>query len=656
MIRVFGPYGTKERKAADHLEKLASEWCPKAQSSANLNIDIFCSVHTPGEKIADIDILLTLWRDGKDSFPPIRSEGVPVVIDNLIGILETKEHSGSKLRMIGTGVEVKYDNGQWKSVTESLKQKGPKLRNYFKRRSEFADPFVPCAALLTSVDRHAMPKNFANALVVAGDCDFAGILQALKADRLPPIGQQPVLFGSVPPAQVDFYRRVRAMFGSEHEATPLTRRRFELVNQKWLANQKYVADVGKKLILITGTAGTGKTVTMLRIGRDLIRDFGHKVVVTSFNTALLNDIRGQIKSWTRGDWEQYFADGHLSFMTIHALTNHIAKRLGFQLDYQGPDAADVARTERLREVVAEVERLGSEIRSLLDFPDENGRVIRVDEAFLLIDEAQDVLPLERDLLLNVFGPERCVVAFSDYQVQRLSKPTKWNASPHTPIPLKKVRRSTALLVEFAQAFASASLVQSDDERDPDREFLGGQIVIVVGDYFRAAGLHKRLLRELKTAENHPTDMLFIVPPGDGDYESAPGSTVASLDALHYPVWNGTRKDVRRTPQTSRQQIRLVNYQSGRGLEAWTVVARGLDTYYDWLVRERPGFSEPDQLLFQGEVSRHYEDQVLKRIMMPLTRPISTLVVELRRENSLIADHLRAAARQFGASVEWIRTT
>ena len=652
MIKVYGPQHGKERRIAERLETMDADWCPKASTSTTLNIDIFCSVSTPGESKADIDILLSMWCTGRSTFPTISSGSRAFEIDNLVGIVELKEHTAGGVRFSGTGVEVRYGT-KWESVTESLKQRGPTLRNYLTRKRFTETPFIPCAAWMTNLDRGALPIRFDNEQVLTGESDFEAVVAALKSDRLKPINAQSTSFGSTTPTSPTFHEKLRERFGSEHEATPLTRKRFEAVNQKWLSNQRYVDDIGKKMVLITGTAGSGKTVTMLRFGRDLIRDFGRRIIVTSFNTALLNDLRGQVKSWTRGDWEEFFRSGQLTFLTVHALTNQIAARLGVESERGANAMKDSEREAWLKRVLAEVDRLGDDVRELIDITDEQGSRITISEAFLLVDEAQDVMPVERDLLLRIFGPERCVIAYSDYQVQRMRNATPWAQLPHLAIKLRKVRRSTALLVEFAAEIASVGNVRSNDEREPDRDFIGGQIIVVVGDYFRQPELHKRLLRQLSEAENHPTDLLFIVPPGDRDHERASTSTVAKLEPMSYPVWNGTQKEVRSKPQTSRQQIRVINYQSGRGLEAWTVVTRGLDDYFEWLLKHQPGFAEITPELFPADTALRIEEQVMKRIMMPLTRPIDTLVIELRQGNSRIASFVREAAKNFGAAVEWV---
>src|SRR5438270_300866 len=53
----------------------------------------------------------------------------------------------------------------------------------------------------------------------------------------------------------------------------------------------WVAEAGKKLIIFRGQGGTGKTMLLLQLAWKLYQDLGARVLILTYNKALLADIR-----------------------------------------------------------------------------------------------------------------------------------------------------------------------------------------------------------------------------------------------------------------------------------------------------------------------------------------------------------------------------
>ena len=65
----------------------------------------------------------------------------------------------------------------------------------------------------------------------------------------------------------------------------------EKITKRLIKDQKYGDSIGKKLLVIAGRAGTGKTVKLLRFSYDLARNHGKRCLILTYNLALVSDIK-----------------------------------------------------------------------------------------------------------------------------------------------------------------------------------------------------------------------------------------------------------------------------------------------------------------------------------------------------------------------------
>ncbi|RZJ77384.1 MAG: DUF2075 domain-containing protein, partial [Chryseobacterium sp.] len=71
----------------------------------------------------------------------------------------------------------------------------------------------------------------------------------------------------------------------------LTRKKIEQITSKILGEQQYAKAIGEKLIIISGRAGTGKTIKLLKIACDLAVNSGSRSLILTYNHALVSDIK-----------------------------------------------------------------------------------------------------------------------------------------------------------------------------------------------------------------------------------------------------------------------------------------------------------------------------------------------------------------------------
>ncbi|MFY9632223.1 MAG: hypothetical protein WAJ94_11510, partial [Candidatus Cybelea sp.] len=267
--------------------------------------------------------------------------------------------------------------------------------------------------------------------------------------------------------------------------------------------------------------------------------------------------------------------------------------------------------------------------------------------YVCIDEAQDCLDSERDLLRILYAPEKMVLADGIDQLVRRQTPCDWTTSvkreDRLNVDLAQSLRMSRNVAEFTTAMASAMGMEGW-RITPHPELSGGRIVIQPRLYDRA--FFDEALASLKAAKLHPRDLLVCVPPSEiiANGLTRDSRVAQALRSWGYRVWNGCDEEVRRTEVPDDDEVRVVLYDSMRGLEGWSTVLVALDEFYAHRVAHpnlRPG-------------DRCTPEDVAKRwLLMALTRAAQTLAITLSDPSSEVAGWLLGAAGASpGGVVEW----
>ena len=119
------------------------------------------------------------------------------------------------------------------------------------------------------------------------------------------------------------------------------------------------------------------------------------------------------------------------------------------------------------------------------------------------------------------------------------------------------------------------------------------------------------------------------------------------------VWDGALPITRDTYPTKLEQLRIVQYDSCRGLEGWTVVNFELDSFYDYKLRQSESVVDRQavQVIFTEEEARL---RAARWLMIPLTRAMDTLVIHIKQSHSAVKDALEVAAQKHADFIEWYR--
>jgi hypothetical protein len=213
-------------------------------------------------------------------------------------------------------------------------------------------------------------------------------------------------------------------------------------------------------------------------------------------------------------------------------------------------------------------------------------VVRNPADFLLdivfVDEGQDWPANEIEILRTIYTPQRIAVADGVDQYVR-SSVADWSAGISReqirPRRLTRCLRMKANLALFVADYADALGLQNWDlEPNPDANV--GRVLIVEGDFAHQSTIYEEVCAEAAELGNYPVDLLACVPPSlishtGGDTSSLPGQVLA---AVGRKIWDATSIDVRERFPTDRDALRIVQYESCRGLEGWTVINYAFDEF------------------------------------------------------------------------------
>jgi hypothetical protein len=212
----------------------------------------------------------------------------------------------------------------------------------------------------------------------------------------------------------------------------------------------------------------------------------------------------------------------------------------------------------------------------------------------------------------------------------------------------------ANLAIFASDLAN-ELQLADWDLEANSDANGGRVIIYEGDLVSRPDIYMGLSSEALTLGNYPIDLLGCVPPSlvkhrQGSQYSVPGEILKDHGC---PVWDGTSVDVRQHYPTDRNALRMVQYDSCRGLEGWTVINYLFDEFWEHKISLslNAGLNENDLFLTDRELAVRSASQWC---MIPVTRAMDTLVLNLSNKKSAIKDALSRIHHRRSDYVDWVR--
>ena len=642
MITITGTGNTPEDRAAQALRDSILDVWPDAESS-EYQIRIIPSAKLWTESTKDLDILVLVYLPKPIELAP-QVDGRPVFLRSLCLVVEVKDNSAFEFR--GNKLWVRYGR-LWESTSEQAEKQKFALLDYVRRETG-TKPYVYSTVWLRPANAEEIPD--AAVSVLSSSASWNDFLLAVIRLNETWLSRQPypLVDSNLTPSLLE---KLDTLFTRKLVASELNRQKIEEICKGKLHGQKYDEKMGQQMLLFTGRGGTGKTISLLRTAWDLYEKRDRRVLILTYNHALRADIERLLLLL---GMKNGAAGRNIHIKTADKYLKDLIEALGVEVRWIGNEF-ESKLSEAVRRAV-----------EILRNPSD-AQMTRIDEVmglkpfawdFVMVDEGQDWPPVRRDLLVEFYGAMRLVIADGIDQLVQTNEPIDWTdhvaRGEYQRVGLWKSLRLKYNLSSFVKAVASRFGFH-EWRLEPDSDIKVGRVIIVVGDREPAIERLRQFVREATEAGNSPVDLLFCVPPEYCDWanDERVSNIGPTIRRWGYRTWDGVNMYTRReTFPTSLDQVRIVQYESSRGLEGWAVFLLGLDLFYE--NKRNQYHADPDQQegLFQDghEAARQFAAQW---IMIPLTRAIDTLVIHLASRSSELFNVLKDADRDSGGLAEWI---
>jgi len=533
----------------------------------------------------------------------------------------------------------------WEPVTEKNRQQMFEFKRYLAEHGDVR-VYVQDLIYFSGLRENDLPKRPHNCFGV--DASFERVLNILGQISAPQHHQREVLISFGADEVFDAILSPEFPLLQTLEPTPLDRHRMDRIAKAALPDS-WLDDLGRKQIVIRGRGGVGKTVILLQMAYRAFDREQLRSLVLTYNKALVADMR---RTMALLGVPRSVEKGGICIDTVHAFIGRMMHGIGIIQNYDG----FLESYEERKNVLLEYIRTQT-----VSQPDIDELIARNPTDFLwdivFVDEGQDWPANEIEILRTVYTPQRIAVADGVDQCVR-SSVADWSAGISRekirPRRLARCLRMKANLALFVADFADA-LGLEDWDLEPNPDANGGRVLIVEGDLARQTAIYDKVCAEAARLGNSPVDLLACVPPSlvsheSGDTCSLPGQMLA---AAGRKVWDATSMDVREYFPTARDALRIVQYDSCRGLEGWTVINYAFDElwnykYSQWLAAPQ----EPGNLFDTREERAGVFAS--RWAMIPLTRAMDTLVINISPQPGIIRDALEKVHKSRADFVEWIK--
>ena len=670
-IELRGKRDTAEYRAGQVLENIFREGLP---SNATGHIFILSGVTLFGQATKDVDLIAygdlkgfkkRLTFRGKDD----SLQAGEVYFNNFCMCLETKGHTPRDVVLDGIVLKVRY-RGRLHDVTHQSEKQKYALKNFLEDRVNQRPPYIYNFIWLTNVPTDSLVD------LIGSDSSAR-----TRHNYLPSKFSLPWLFQLAAvqnkpyevPRKGYFVCNSLSMHQDIHEydvcsalslfteirqaAGTLTRKKLEKIGQRLIRDQNYAKSLGKELLIISGRAGTGKTIKLLRLAFDLARNHGHRCLILTYNLALVSDIKRLLALARMPDDVDSYS---VNIQTLHKFFLEVA--IGFGMGQESKNGKKYIPgfiekyPEHLDETMQYIDAGVIGDKDIQDLMSSRHDQIAWD--FVMVDEAQDWTTQERDLIYRVFGHSKVVIADGMDQMVRSQNRCNWGHNiPSHKIHEKRCLRQKRNLVEFVNRYADEFDLRW--KLEPLEEYDGGKIII--SDKSTPFDVFRREYEFCKTFGNRAYEMMFLTPPSlvyrgkekdeYGNLKRYFGLT-PDFEENGFQLWDGTRKDLRSDYPTDVNQHRLLQYDSCRGLEAWTVVCLQLDKFVKHKTEKYQEEGGQQELFIEDPQDRK-ERYVHLWSLIPLTRAIDTVIITLENPKSRYAAKLRKLSEKMPDFVEWI---
>ena len=599
-----------------------------------------------GQEVRDIDLaVFGVFPNFKLSNYYTNDNRYPkkdLMVKDFCMTIELKEHPADKLSFAYTHILAEYKSGK-KDVTEQSEKQRYSLMRYLDSYCG-VNVFVTNAIWLKSISSSELHRITGNVPVGAlpNEFDVKDLINiAILQGQKPFYDKDNGYYVLSACEDANYINKIRQnMFYERRITSELTRHKLELLTQKNAENFIIQKGLGNSLTTLSGKAGTGKTFILLQAALHLAnKETGSRCILLTYNHALVGDIRRLLHYMEIPDGIDNYT---IQIQTLHSFFMQLMVALGIQTNSIFGSQFDNEYNKHLRELHTYIKDLmnANDIQVLKD-----DNQYAIDWDYLLIDEAQDWNPIEKDILIKVYGADCLIVADGGQQFVRSNRHLAWGGYN---ISLTVGRRQKSSLVYFVNAIAYEMGVSW--KMECDKQLSGGR-VIIRNNYDNE--LHSELISYCKQQKCESYDMLLLVPPQMVNNDNGHSSlkNIQTWRDAGFSLFDGTDERMRGQYPINVEECRLFQYESCRGLEGWIVACLQFDKLLDWKKEmfDENMHSEPMALESRDEKLKKY---LWMWTMLPFTRAIDTLVITIKNKDSEIGQILKKVATQLCDYVLW----
>ena len=697
MIKILNAINKTDKRAAEQIKDLILNLWPELEDDKDSTLQFHCSTQTPAGKIRDIDVTIILkfskpkilkptWIKDVDSKYSSLEE---IQVNNLCMAVEVKPQDSKNIKIIDGNLFVEY-NGIKHNVVEQSSKQSYALKQSFG----YPAPFVTRLIYLMSARENDFPKTAKPQFCACmRDSTFEDIIQIAMTQKAPLLknNNRTAIFAS---DESDEQLLIAKALDSEMfktvEVAKLTKQKVEQITKSaFRNNDKWKNDLGKKQIILRGRGGTGKTYQMLSWAYEEYIENNKRSLFITYNHALKSNLRILIDAMDRNE-----GGSGTDIVTIQALMSKIAKLLKMKLTFD-PD-----RTSYQKDLWEIYNTIASDVALPTNNPEHSNlwkKIINTsltDELahffsadFVFIDEGQDVKPPEGAIIQLIFGIEKVIVShgidqytrdFFDVNYENLDFDWSWGEKQrnkineeNTLLPKDILNKSTqqshtifhnlTKVMRLSENLNSVNEAINDKLNLPDLSvrpsdsLLGGNVVIYEGNLLENDQVATKIFKDTLSDGCKNSDILFCVNPARNNKVRLQNY----FEEKEIPFWDGTNRNVREDHIPLAEQARIINYQSSRGLEGWCVVCLDFEGFWEKIYKHAINEEKSNKQLSlnlpelnENSLSENVRLQLRNWLMIPLTRPIKTIYIEIESKESMIGEILYKTYKELDEIVEW----
>ena len=633
IVRIIGNNdGSDEYAAAERLKRIIEITVPNTTIG---EIILFPNATLYGQAIKDVDIMMIGNMRNYKATVSFEHESTfseeEICIENFCTTIEVKSHSISGVRREGTNIQVHYLSSGWHNVTKQSNGQKISAMNFF-RNALGESPYITNLIWLTEVTSQELNSllsyrdNKMISNVLPTSFSFDDVVQLLAYQKLPRKNNNrysiECFFNGRDSESIS--KPLYLFFKAKATMGEMTRLKIEKITNRELGDKEPRLD-SDRLNVFRGRAGTGKTIDLIRTAIRLVDEKGARVQILTYNRALVSDIR---RLFALADLPDMFEDSCVSINTMQSYFYGLVNGCLYDGKLSGDEY--IGRYQELIQDMIEFLKSDTDAKDIIRAICEDNSRLNWD--YILIDEAQDWSEQEKELILLLYNINYIMVADGGRQYVRTVKLCDWSSIRNrNNIKLKYCLRQKRNLVNFINSF-SAKIDSYSNKITPSKEMIGGK-VIVITDQDKFFHIIKTEKSALIKAGNEPYDMLFIIPPTL--VEQVPDRRFSLRDEFEHKgilLWDGTNENNRIEYSVNTSESRVLQYDSARGLEGWTVCCMNFDEFLDIKEQQYNPEIEGNALLLESPEDKK-KKYLLNWGLIPLTRAIDTLIITLHDTDS-----------------------